>query len=102
MRRYFCDVVRQPKHAETRQRRAERVAECLMLAMEGEEALPPILQLAFRRAPAAQAGWEAMTKIQRRNHLLGIFHYQSPESRERRTQKLVEEALRIASERLIE
>ena len=96
LRRYYCDAVREPKHAETRRRRAERIAECLMLAMEGEETLPPILQLAFRRAPHAQAGWEAMTKIQRRNHLLGIFHSQSPESRERRTQKLVEEAVRIA------
>jgi uncharacterized protein YdeI (YjbR/CyaY-like superfamily) len=96
LRRYYCDTVRQPKHAETRQRRAERTAESLMLAMEGEEALPPILQLAFRRAPRAQAGWQAVTKIQRRNHLLAIFHDQSPESRERRTQELVEEAISIA------
>ena len=67
-----------------------------MLAMEGERVLPPILQVAFRRAPKAQAGWEAMTAVQRRGHLLGIFYYQSPESRERRAQKAIEEALRVA------
>jgi uncharacterized protein YdeI (YjbR/CyaY-like superfamily) len=70
--------------------------ERMMLAMEGEQVLPPILQVAFRRAPLAKAGWEAMTPVQRRGHLLGIFYYQSPEARERRTQKAVEEALRVA------
>jgi uncharacterized protein YdeI (YjbR/CyaY-like superfamily) len=68
----------------------------MMLAMEGEEVLPPILQVAFRREPRAQAGWNAMTPLQRRHHLLGIFYYQSPEARERRTQKVVVDALRIA------
>ena len=37
-----------------------------------------------------------MTPIRRRNHLLGIFYYQSPEAREQRTQKAVAEALRVA------
>ena len=37
-----------------------------------------------------------MLAIQRRAQLLGIFYYQSPEARERRAQKAVEEALRIA------
>jgi len=37
-----------------------------------------------------------MTKLQRRNHLLGIFYYQSPEARERRTQRVVAEALQRA------
>jgi len=67
----------------------------MMLAMEGEHTLPPILQVAFRRTPRAQAAWEAMTPVQRRAQLLGIFYYQSPEARERRTQKAVEEALRL-------
>jgi uncharacterized protein YdeI (YjbR/CyaY-like superfamily) len=75
------------------------MAERMMLAMEGEQTLPPILQVAFRRAPRAQAGWEAMTPVQRRGHLLGIFYYQSPEARERRAQKAVEEALRAAEGR---
>jgi hypothetical protein len=34
--------------------------------------------------------------VQRRGHLLGIFHYQTVESRERRAGKAVEEALRVA------
>jgi uncharacterized protein YdeI (YjbR/CyaY-like superfamily) len=93
MRKYFCDSVRQPKSPEARRRRAEKFAECMMLAMEGEETLPPILQVAFREAPLARKGWEAMTKLQRRNHLLGIFYYQSPEARERRAQKVVADAL---------
>jgi uncharacterized protein YdeI (YjbR/CyaY-like superfamily) len=96
MRRYIGDIVREPKSAKTRQRRAEQMAERMMLAMEGEKILPPILQLAFRREPLAQAGWNAMTPIQRRNHLLGIFYYQSPEARERRTQKAVADACRVA------
>jgi len=93
MRKYFCDSVYQPKSPEARRRRAEKVAECMMLAMEGEESLPPILQVAFREAPLARKGWEAMTKLQRRNHLLGIFYYQSPDARERRAQKVVAAAL---------
>jgi uncharacterized protein YdeI (YjbR/CyaY-like superfamily) len=93
MRKYFCDSVHQPKSAEARRRRAEKVAECMMLAMEGEESLPPILQLAFRESPLAREGWEAMTKLQRRNHLLGIYYYQSPEARQRRAQKVVAAAL---------
>jgi uncharacterized protein YdeI (YjbR/CyaY-like superfamily) len=96
MRKYFCDSVRQPKSPEARRRRAEKFAECMMLAMEGEETLPPILQVAFREAPLARKGWEAMTKLQRRNHLLGIFYYQSPEARERRAQSVVADALKRA------
>ena len=98
-RKYMSDDVRKPKNPEVRQRRAEQIAERMMLAMEGEQALPPILQVAFRRAPRARAGWDAMTPVQRRAQLLGIFYYQSPEARERRTQKAVEDALRIAEER---
>jgi uncharacterized protein YdeI (YjbR/CyaY-like superfamily) len=96
VRKFICDTVAQPKSAETRQRRAEQMAERMMLAMEGEKILPPILQVAFRREPLAHAGWKAMTAVQRRGHLLGIFYYQSPEARERRAQKAVDEALRVA------
>jgi uncharacterized protein YdeI (YjbR/CyaY-like superfamily) len=95
-RKDICNTVSQPKSAEARQRRAEQMAERMMLAMEGEHTLPPILQLAFRRAPRAKAGWDAMTPVQRRAQLLGIFYYQSPEARERRAQKAVDEALRAA------
>jgi len=85
-----------PKSAESRTRRAEQLAERMMLAMEGERELPPILQLAFRRVPRAQAAWEAMTPVQRRGHLMGIFYYQSPEAREKRAAKAIEEALKLA------
>jgi uncharacterized protein YdeI (YjbR/CyaY-like superfamily) len=95
-RKYMADDVRKPKSPEVRQRRAEQIAERMMLAMEGEHTLPPILQVAFRRAPNARAGWDAMTPVQRRAQLLGIFYYQSPDARERRAQKAVEEALRVA------
>ena len=96
IRKYICDTVRKPKSPEVRKRQAEQMIERFMLAMEGEQILPPILQVAFLRVPRAKDGWEAMTQVQRRGHLLGIFYYQSPEARERRTQKAVEEALRIA------
>lgn len=98
-RKYMADDVRKPKSAEARQRRAEQLAERMMLAMEGEQIVPPILQVAFRRTPKAQRAWEAMTPVQRRAQLLGIFYYQSPEARERRARKAVEEAIRIAEGR---
>jgi uncharacterized protein YdeI (YjbR/CyaY-like superfamily) len=85
-----------PKSPEARVRRAEQMAERMMLAMEGERDLPPILQMQFTRYPQARAGWAAMTPVQRRGHLLGIFYYQSPESREKRARKSIDEALKIA------
>jgi hypothetical protein len=54
------------------------------------------LWLAFQRLPEARPGWEAMTPVQRRRHLLGIHYYQTAEARERRAAKVVEEALRVA------
>jgi uncharacterized protein YdeI (YjbR/CyaY-like superfamily) len=85
------------KSAEARQRRAEQIAERLMLTMEGEKELPPILEVAFRRVPAARKGWEAMTKAQRRSNLMAVFYYQSPEAREKRVSKVVEDCLKAAS-----
>ena len=85
------------KSAEARQRRAEQIAERLMLTMEGEKELPPVLEVAFRRMPAARKGWEAMTKVQRRSNLMAVFYYQSPEAREKRVKKVVEDCLRVAS-----
>ena len=79
-----------------RQKRAEETAERLMLTMEGERELPPWLVAAFLRAPKARKGWEKMTLTQRRGHLLGVFYYKSPEARQRRVDKLVEDALRVA------
>jgi uncharacterized protein YdeI (YjbR/CyaY-like superfamily) len=86
----------EPKSAELRMKRAEQMAERLLLALEGEIEAPPILHAAFQRQPLARKGWEAMTPTQRRNHLLGIFYYQTADARERRAAKAVEEALRVA------
>ena len=95
-RTYIGAYVNGSKGPEARTRRAEQMAERMMLAMEGEREMPPILQVAFRRQPKALAGWNAMTPVQRRGHLLGIFYYQSPESRQKRTDKAVAEALKVA------
>ena len=38
------------------------------------------------------AGWEKMTPVQRRNGLMAVFYYQTPEAREKRVQKLCDEA----------
>ena len=84
------------KSAEARQRRAEQIAERLMLTMEGEKELPPVLEVAFRRTPAARKGWDAMTKAVRRRNLMAIFYYQSPEAREKRVRKVLEDCLKVA------
>lgn len=99
MRKYIGATVEGCKSAEVRRKRAEQMVERIMLAMEGERELPPILQVAFRRQPRALAGWQAMTPVQRRGHLLGIFYYQSPEARQKRAEKAVAEALQIAKRR---
>ncbi|MGD0683104.1 MAG: YdeI/OmpD-associated family protein [Terracidiphilus sp.] len=96
MRREIGKWVEEPKSAESRRKRAEGMAERLLLTLEGEIEPPPILQAAFQRQPLARKGWETMTTVQRRGHLLGIFGYQSADSRERRAAKAVEEALRVA------
>jgi uncharacterized protein YdeI (YjbR/CyaY-like superfamily) len=96
MRREIGKWIEGVKGAEARQRRVEQMAERLLLTMESEKVLPPLLEVAFRRTPAARAGWEKMTVTQRRRHLLGVFYYQSPEAREKRVGKLVEDALRVA------
>jgi uncharacterized protein YdeI (YjbR/CyaY-like superfamily) len=96
MRKEIAGWVSEPKTEAARRTRAERMAERLLLTMEGEKEPPPILRLAFQRQPDARRGWEAMTQVQRRRHLLGIHYYQTPEARERRAAKVVEEALRVA------
>lgn len=99
MRREIGKWVDDAKGVETRRRRAEKMAERLMLAMEGEDELPPVLRAAFLRQPLAREGWNALTPAQRRSHLLGIFYYETAEARERRAAKAVEEALRAARKR---
>jgi len=80
------------KSDEARMRRAEQTAERLLAAMEGERELPPLIEAAFRTRPRARAGWERMTALQRRGELLAMFHYQSPEARQRRVEKLCDAA----------
>jgi uncharacterized protein YdeI (YjbR/CyaY-like superfamily) len=87
------------KSAEARGRRAEQMAERLMSTMEAEHELPPILQVAFARDPRAQAGWELMSETRRRRHLLGIFGYRTPESRARRLDKMLQEAIALAEKK---
>ena len=96
MQRGISNFVDQAKGAETRKARAEKMAESLMLAMEGELEAPPILRAAFQRQPLAKIGWEAMTPTQRKRHLLGIFYVQTVGSRERRAAQAIEECLRVA------
>lgn len=95
-RKYVTDEISKLKSAEAKERRAERMAEILYSMKEAETELPPILEAAFVKTPKARAAWEKLTPVQRRGHLWGIFYYQSPESRQKRTDKAIAEALRLA------
>lgn len=96
MRREIGKWAGEPKSAASRQKRAIKMAERLMHAMEGEHNPPPVLLAAFTRNPAARDAWFALTPTQRRNHLLGIFYYETAEGRERRAAKALDEALHAA------
>jgi uncharacterized protein YdeI (YjbR/CyaY-like superfamily) len=102
MRHEISKWVSEPKSAATRTKRAEGMAERLLLTLEGEIEAPPILQAAFQRQPLARKGWEAMTPAQRCNHLLSIFYYQTADARERRAARAVEDALRVARKKAAE
>ena len=99
MRKWIGDWIVLVKNPQSRVRRAEQVAEQLMATMEAESELPPILKLAFARDPRAFKGWQSMTLLQRRGHLLGIFYYRNPESRDRRIAKMLEDAIAHAEKR---
>lgn len=88
--RWVMDV----KSGEARLRRAEQMAERLLATMEGERELPPAIAAAFRARPKAKAGWARMTPAQRRSLLMAVFYYRTVEARERRIEKLCEEAER--------
>jgi uncharacterized protein YdeI (YjbR/CyaY-like superfamily) len=96
MRREVGKWAAEPKSAASLRKRAEKLAERLMLTMEGEEDPPPVLRALFLRFPAARDGWFALTPTQRRNHLLGISYYETADARERRAAKAIEDALRAA------
>jgi uncharacterized protein YdeI (YjbR/CyaY-like superfamily) len=93
IRKWICDWVTNVKNPQARVRRAEQVAEQLLSTMEAELDLPPVLKLAFARDPRAYLGWQSMTPLQRRGHLLGIFYYRSPNARGRRIAKTIEHAI---------
>ncbi|HEV2323287.1 MAG TPA: YdeI/OmpD-associated family protein [Terracidiphilus sp.] len=99
MRREIGKWAGDAKGPDARRKRAEKIAERMMQAMEGELDPPPILRAAFLRQPPAREGWFALTPVQRRNHLLGIFYYETAEARERRAAKAIEAALRAARKR---
>jgi uncharacterized protein YdeI (YjbR/CyaY-like superfamily) len=96
IRKWIGDWITQVKSPEARIRRAEQVAEQLMSTMEAERELPPILKFAFARDPRALAGWQLMSPTRRRGHLLAIFYYRTPDARDRRIAKMLEDALAFA------
>ncbi len=95
-RREIGEWILQVKSAEARLRRAGQLAERLLAIMEAEHEVPPILKVAFARDPRALAGWQRMSPSHRRSHLFGIFYYRSPEARDRRVAKTIEETIAIA------
>lgn len=95
-RREIGKWVMEPKSEEARMRRAEQMAERLLATMEGERQLPPVMEAAFRLRPKARAGWARMTATQRRNGLMAVFYYRTPDAQLRRVQKLCDEAERHA------
>jgi uncharacterized protein YdeI (YjbR/CyaY-like superfamily) len=96
IRKWIGDWVSQPKSTGARVRRSEQIAERLLATMEAERELPPILKAAFARDPRAMAGWQRMSLNKRRGHLLAIFYYRTPEARDRRLAKAIQEALAVA------
>jgi Bacteriocin-protection, YdeI or OmpD-Associated/Domain of unknown function (DUF1905) len=92
MRREIGKWLTNVKSDASRMKRAEQMAERLLGAMEGEHQLPPIIAVAFQKRPKARIGWAKMTPTQRRLELLAVFHYQSIEARQRRVEKLCDNA----------
>jgi uncharacterized protein YdeI (YjbR/CyaY-like superfamily) len=99
IRKWLVDSIAQPKSAAARVRRAEQVGEQLFSVMEAERELPPALRLAFTRDPRTLEGWNLMTPRYRRGSLFAIFYYRSPEARDRRIQKVVDEAIALAEKK---
>ncbi len=88
-RREIGKWINSVKSDASRMKRAEQMAERLLATMEGEVELPPIIAVALRRNPKARAAWDNLTPLQRRNQLMAVFYYQTPEARERRVQKVI-------------
>jgi uncharacterized protein YdeI (YjbR/CyaY-like superfamily) len=73
----------------SRMKRAEQMAERLLATMEAELELPPLIAAAFRRNPKARAAWDNLTPLQRRNQLMAVLYYQTPDARQRRIDKII-------------
>ena len=86
------------KSVESRRKRADEVAERLLRTMEAEVELPPLIRNALANDRRAKEHWEKMTDIQRRNHLMGIFYYKTPEAVQRRLRKALGQTGRDALE----
>jgi len=99
MRHYIAKWIAEPKSSAARQKRADEMAERIVATMAAEEDLPPALRFALDRVPHARAGWEKLTPIQRRGHLLGYFYYKTPEARARRFQKAIDDSVAAAERR---
>jgi hypothetical protein len=96
MRREIGKWVTNVRSDASRMNRAEQMAERLLGAMEGEHHLPPVIAVAFQKRPKASMGWAKMTQTQRRQELLAVFYYQSIEARQRRVEKLCDNAAKRA------
>lgn len=96
IQREIAKWIADPKSSDARARRAEQIAERLLLTLEAERELPPVMRVAMAKNPKARAGWERMPPSHRRSHLLAIFYYRNPESRARRVAKAVEAMLAYA------
>jgi uncharacterized protein YdeI (YjbR/CyaY-like superfamily) len=94
MRREIGKWVLGVKSESSRMRRAQQMAERLLATMEAEVELPPKIAKALRARPKAKQGWDRMTAVQRRQELLGVFYYQTPDARQRRVEKLIDVAER--------
>ena len=92
MRREIGKWINAVQSDEARLRRARQTAERLLATMLGERELPPAIAAAFRQRPKARAAWQKMTPVQRRSHLMAVFHYQTPEARAKRIDKLCDDA----------
>jgi hypothetical protein len=91
-RRQMGTYLNEPQREPARRKRAEQMAERMLATMEAERELPPAIQAAFRQRPKAKVGWQKMTPTQRRMELFTVEAYKTPESRERRIQKLCDAA----------